>query len=87
MSKRHQKELKNLKAVIKQVEKGYGTEMCKSYSPGCPNCEAQILLGHLYNVVSLIEWENDQARKEDKTVAVGKRKAKKTVHKRRNSVL
>lgn len=87
MTKKQKKELKAFKDVIKIIEKGYGTKVCSSYSPGCSNCEAQILLGHLYWEVSMIELENDQARKKDKAVASGSKKTKKTIRPKRDKVL
>jgi hypothetical protein len=45
------------KQMISIIGKGFGRDKCKGYAPGCPNCEGQLLVGHLYNFLSLLEWE------------------------------
>lgn len=54
---RLKKDIKLTKDLIKRIEKGFGRDKCKSYAPGCPNCDGQILLGHLDNFLGLLEWE------------------------------
>ena len=81
------KQLVVYKQALKYIMKSYGIKMCKSYSPGCPNCGAQVLIGHLLDEVSLIEWEDDQARKKDKAVAKDKSATKKVIRRKRNNKL
>ena len=56
---RIQSEIEHFEKTLKYLTK-YKTDKCKGYGPGCPNCARQILLGHLYDHISLLEWELEQ---------------------------
>jgi len=45
--KKQNKQIKLIKDMIKMVKKDYGVKMCKDFSPCCPNCRGQQLLGFL----------------------------------------
>ncbi len=49
------KEIEITKQMIKYIKKGYGKDKCKGYAPNCPNCQGQILLGHLYDHLILLK--------------------------------
>jgi hypothetical protein len=56
-TKKQLEEIEVTKKMIKFVEKGFGKDKCKGYAPNCPNCQGQILLGHLYDYLDLLEYE------------------------------
>ena len=47
--------IKIIKAAIKIIEKDCG-KMCKEYTPYCPNCQSNILLGHLNDFLETITY-------------------------------
>lgn len=62
------KELQLAKQLKKNVQKGFGKQVCKELHFECANCKAQILVGHLNWYIDLLEWSIDQNKN-------GKRKA------------
>lgn len=53
--KKRKEEIDITKKLIKYLEKGYGRDKCKGYYPSCPNCDAQLLRGHLWNHLNFLE--------------------------------
>lgn len=58
-TKKQLEEIELTKRMIKLMEKGFGRDKCKGYHPDCANCQGQILIGHLYALLDLLDYEKE----------------------------
>lgn len=52
--------LKTLKELKKELHRRYGKDMCKELDFGCPDCKIRVLIAHLNDLQSHIEWMIDK---------------------------
>lgn len=57
------KSLQLAKQLKKDIQKGFGKQVCKELHFDCGNCKAQALIGHLNWYIDLLEWDTRQDRR------------------------
>ena len=57
------KELQLAKELKRNIQKGFGKQVCKELNFDCPSCKAQALIGHLNWYIDLLEWSIEQGKK------------------------
>ena len=55
MTKKEIRELKTAKQFLRDLEKGYGTRVCKDISPNCINCQIQYAMGAVREHIYVLE--------------------------------
>lgn len=67
MDKSEKKSLKLAQAMRRDIQKGFGKNVCKELDFDCGNCQAQALIGYLNWYMNLLEYpassKNKLARK------------------------